>query len=502
MKTSESFPTLNKTVFFSALVCLLVVSLPLIYFPEWSSQQLSLLNDSIHDHLGFVYQWLVIVVLVVAVWISVTKAGKIRLGTSSPRFDTYSWASMIFCAGVATGILYWGFVEWAYYVNTPPFGLDPHSSQAFEWAATYGMFHWGPAGWAFYVLPALAIGHAYYNIGYKSMRLSTACSGILGSYTDKLPGKIIDVIFMIGLLGASGTSLGLGTPMVASAIDSFTGVGVGFEVKLGIILVCSLIFATSVYLGIEKGIKQLSVINTWLAFAFLGFILLVGPTVFILEMATNSVGLMTQDFIRMLTWTEAIDDSGFVKDWSIFYWSWWTAVGPFMGIFIARISEGRTFRQIVAGTILFGSAGCFLFYAILGNYAMFQEIQGLVISTDLVEINQAPMAISEIIGTLPFSTMTIIFFAAMSIIFMATSFDSTSYILATVTTKKLEQDIEPKRWLRLFWAVLLILLPIGLMLIGSLESLKTTVLISALPLVVVYIFMILSLIRWIKNYKP
>lgn len=204
---------------------------------------------------------------------------------------------MLFCAGVATGILYWGTIEWAYYINTPPFGLNPGSNEAYEWAATYGMFHWGIAGWAFYVIPALAVGHAFYNIGFKEMRISTACKGVLGKYADGPIGKAIDIFFMIGLLGSSGTSLGLGTPMVVNGINELMGTGTSFGVNLIVILLCASIFATSVYLGITKGIKRLSNLNVTLAFVFLAFVLLAGPTVFILKTTTNSIGLMAQNLL-------------------------------------------------------------------------------------------------------------------------------------------------------------------------------------------------------------
>lgn len=493
------YSRLNRAVFSGSLIVLLLFALPLFFAPAWSLEQLEVVKIFVDGNLGYVYQWLAIAMLLSSIWISFSPSGRIRLGNSTPTFSTYSWASMIFCAGVATGILYWGAIEWAYYMITPPFGVEPHSGEAMEWAATYGMFHWGIAGWAFYGIPALAIGHAYYNLGMKSMRLSVACSGVLGKYAEGWIGKLIDILFMIGLLGASGTSLGLGTPMITAAVDDMLGTGTDFGVKLVIILICAIVFATSVYLGLSKGIKRLSNLNTAMAFIFLGIVLLAGPTVFIFKMFTNSLGLMAQNFVRMITWTDPIHNTGFVEDWSIFYWSWWTAVGPFMGIFIAKISQGRSFRQILIGTMLFGSAGCALFFGIFGNYALYQELTEGLISTDLVMLGEAPKAITEIIKTLPFSSLMLGFFAIMSLIFMATSFDSTSYVLAVSTSDEAGEGQEPARWLRLFWAFVLVLLPVGLMLVGGLDALKTTVLLSALPLVAVYVILILSLFKWIKQ---
>lgn len=495
IKTSN----LERTIFYGSFIALLVVAIPIFLAPDFSNEVLAAFNQNIEDNFSYLFTWMAIAMIVVSLWIILSKVGLIKLGKSNPEFTLFSWTSMLFCAGVATGILYWGTIEWAYYINTPPFGLDPDSNEAYEWAATYGMFHWGVAGWAFYVIPAVAVGHAFYNVGYKEMRISTACKGVLGKYADGFIGKFIDIFFMIGLLGSSGTSLGLGTPMVVNGINKLLGTGTSFMVNMAVILLCACIFATSVYLGITKGIKRLSRLNVTLAFIFLGFILMVGPTVFILKSATNSVGLMCQNFVRMISWSDPIAQTSFVEDWSTFYWSWWVAVGPFMGIFIARISKGRTLRQIAVGTILFGSAGCTLFYGILGNYAMSTQLSGAINSSQLVANGQAPEAIIQIISSLPSGSLGVAFFCIMSIIFMATSFDSTSYILATTSSK--DFNVEPKKTLRLFWAFFLILLPAGLMYIGGLDSLKTTVLISALPLVVVYVFMIISIYKWTKTYS-
>lgn len=488
---------MEKTIFWGSLAALLIVATPLFISPELSLEVLIILNNFFEANFSFLYTWLAIAVTGIALWFVFSRSGRIKLGSTKPDFTLFSWASMLFCAGVATGILYWGTIEWAYYINTPPFGLKPGTTEAIEWAATYGMFHWGISGWAFYVIPALAIGHAFYNIGYKEMRVSTACKGVLGKYADGPVGKIIDILFMIGLLGSSGTSLGLGTPMIVAGLDELLGTGTSFGAQLIVISLCAIIFATSVYLGIHKGIKRLSNLNITLAFIFIIFVAIVGPTVFIIKMSTNSFGLLIQNYLRMLTWTDPIDQTSFVEDWTIFYWSWWVAVGPFMGIFIARISKGRTLRQIATGTLLFGSAGCALFFSIMGNYALSTEISGLVNSSSMVQQGNGAEAVIAVIGSLPGGAIAVLFFSVMSLIFMATSFDSTSYVLATTSSKDFNK--EPEKWQRLFWAFFLVLLPVGLMFVGGLDSLKTSVLLSALPLILVYVFMIISLLKWTNN---
>ena len=368
-------------------------------------------------------------------------------------------------------------------------------------AATYGLFHWGVAGWAFYCLPAIALSYMYYVKQVPLLRISNSCRGLLGKRADGVVGQTIDVLFMVGLLGSTGTSMGLGTPMIAAGVESVFGFSDSFPLKVVVILFCASIFSLSVYLGLNRGIKRLSNFNTTAAFIFLGFVFIAGPTIFILKMSLNSFGLMVQNFVRMMTWTDPLTDSRFVEDWSIFYWSWWVAVGPFNGIFITKISGGRSIRQVIFGTILFGSFGCAIFYNILGNFALHLELSGQFLTTTLTHLGKGAHAISGVVGSLPGGHVTLFLFTLMSVVFMATTFDSTSYALASCATKKLEAHQEPARWQRLFWAFTLVVLPLSLIYIGGLESLKLAVLISALPLVFVYIMMAVSLCFSLRDHK-
>ena len=491
----------DKIIFYASLVSLILFIGPVIIWSKDSYEILLFLKVSIENAFGSFYQVLTFIVLIFVLWLAFSKHGRIRLGKDGYHFNTFSWASMLFCAGVATGILYWGTIEWAYYYESPPFGITPRSELAIEYAATYGMFHWGVAGWAFYCLPAIALSYMYYVKKVPLLRISNSCRGLLGKHADGPPGQVIDVLFMVGLLGSTGTSMGLGTPMISAGVETIFGLSDSFSLKVLVILFCASIFSFSVYLGLNRGIKRLSNFNTTVAFIFLAFIFLAGPTIFILKMSLNSFGLMIQNFVRMMTWTDPLTDSRFVEDWSIFYWSWWVAVGPFNGIFITKISGGRSIRQVILGTIFFGSIGCAIFYNILGNYALHLELTGQFLTTQLIHLGKAAHAIPGVIGSLPGGHLTIFFFTLMSVVFMATTFDSTSYALASCATEKLEAHQEPERWHRLFWAFTLLILPLSLIYIGGLESLKLAVLISALPLIVVYVMMGVSLFYSLKGHK-
>jgi len=427
----------DKHIFIGSLVVLAVFTVPILLWPVESQEILNPMKIWIEDNFRSMYQLLAIAVILFVGWVAFGKYSKIKLGNNEYNFSTFSWASMLFCAGVATGILYWGTIEWAYYVDAPPFGLEAGSKEAIEFGATYGMFHWGIVGWAFYCLPAVAISYSYYVKKVPILRLSFACKRVLGKHTDGIIGKTLDVLFMVGLLGSTGTSMGLGIPMISAGIQSILGIPDSFGLKILVILFCCCIFSISVYMGLGKGIKRLSNLNTISAFLFLSLFFIIGPTAFILKMTMNSMGIMAQEFIRMLTWTDPLSNSRFVEDWTIFYWAWWVAVGPFMGIFITKISGGRTIRQLVVGTILFGSLGSAVFYGILGNYALHLELSGDLAVLEMVRANLPAEAIVAVVSSLLPGKGLLIFFCLMSTVFMATSFDSTSYTLASCATDKI-----------------------------------------------------------------
>ena len=503
---AENQPKPDWPIFLSALAILLSACLPLFLFPEASEEVISGSYKWITQQLGLFYLWGGIGVLLFCGWIVASPYGAIRLGdqNSKPQFSTYSWASMLFCAGVATGILYWGTIEWAFYYETPPFGVEPRSDEAIRWASVFGIFHWGPTGWAFYCLPALAIGHAYYCKGIPRIRVSTACHAVLGSHTDKTIGKLFDICFMMGLLGAAGTSLGFGTPMIAVGISHIFGIEPTYWLTVVIAILCTGIFGTSVYLGLEKGIRRLSNINMAMTLVLLAFVLMAGPTRQLLQMGASGLGRIGGNFIKMHALNGPFDQVHyeFAREWTVFYWAWWIAVGPFMVLFIAQISRGRTFRQIIVGTLTLGSFGCAIFYMVLGNYALSLQQQGL---QDVVAVNNTdtPTAIISVIATLPMTKFVVPYFCLISLVFLATTYDSASYALASSASTVIDESQPPARWHRLFWAFMLALLPTALLMgdtgRGRLDSLQTASLIASVPLSVIYVVMGVSLVKSIRQ---
>jgi len=494
-------------VFFAALGLLVAVCVPLFAFPRRSEQVIQQIYDLVTRYLGIFYLWGGAAAVLFCVWLAAGRFGNVKLGPpdSRPRFSNFSWVSMLFCAGVASSILYWGTIEWSYYYESPPFGVEPRSAEAVKWASVFGIFHWGPTGWAFNCIPALAIGHAYHCRGIPRLRLSTACHAVLGDRTDGGVGWLFDLCFIVGLLGATGTTLGFGTPMIAAGVSRILEIPESYQLTVAIAIVCALIFSASVYAGLEKGIRRLSNLNLTVALMFLAFVAAVGPAGFLVEKGAEAVATLLTGFISMHTLAGPLDVAHyqFARDWTIFYWAWWIALGPLMGLFIAQISRGRTFRQIIIGSMLFGSLGCAMFYLVLGNYALFQQLTS---GADIVAVKTAagaPHAIITVIASLPYPALVVPLFCLISLIFLATTFDSASYALASSASKSLGDQQPPARWHRLFWAFMLALLPMALLAgdsgAGRLRSMQTASLIASVPLLAIFVIMAVSLVKALRK---
>jgi len=282
-------------------VILAGASIPLFAYPEASEAALETLYEFIANQFGILYLLASVAAIGFLVWLGFSRFGAAQLGEAdeAPEFREISWVGMLFCAGVGAGLLYWCATEWAFYYDAPPFGAAPRSVEAQEWASTYGLFHWGFTAWAFYCLPAVAIAYPYYRKKLDILRFSVSCHWFLKDNDHGPLARSIDFLFMIALLGGAASSLGFSTPMIAACIAWLFDIEPGNTLEIAVVGLCILLFALSVWLGLKKGIKRLSDINVLLAFGLLLFILVVGPTAFLLKTSLNSVGLMADNFLRM-----------------------------------------------------------------------------------------------------------------------------------------------------------------------------------------------------------
>ncbi|NIM69701.1 MAG: BCCT family transporter [Xanthomonadales bacterium] len=489
--------TIDRVSFATCVAVILLVCLPLARYPETGGQVLLDLYDWIAHELGYLYLLGGMATLLFLAWLALGRFGTVVLAAAGegPEFSRTSWAAMLFCAGIGAGLLAWAPIEWAYYLDAPPFGFEPRSVAAVEWAATYGIFHWGFTAWAFYCLPTVALAYAYYVKRTRGLKFSNSCLYLLGGRENTRAGRLIDLCFMIGLIGGAGSSLGFSTPMISALLGRLTGLTAGFGMEFGVITASVALFSVSVWLGLRRGIKRLSEFNLWLALALLAFVLLAGPTLFLLKTSLNSVGLMLDNFIRMNSWTDAFTGSEFVENWTIFYWAWWIAYGPFVGLFVTRISRGRTIREVVFGMLGYGTLGCALFYMIIGNFGLHLELSGAVAVSETLQEQGAAQATASILDALPLGGVVMALYALVGLVFSVTTYDSASYILASSATANLPAGDDPERWHRVFWALALAVLPLTLLFIGGLKVVQTATLVVSLPLLLIAVLMAYSLAR-------
>ncbi|MDO5391317.1 MAG: BCCT family transporter [Eubacteriales bacterium] len=493
------FKNIEKKVFIPAFLVLILIMVPIYLIPEQMNKIISVLFSACTEKLGWIYMLTCIASFGFLIWLTVSKYGDVKLGNKDekPQYSNLSWIAMLFTAGVGTSIVILGFLEPIYYVSAPPFDLEPFSKTAYEYAHMYGQFHWGLSAWAFYNPAIIGVAYVMFVRKENSMRLSTACKSVLKKRADGWMGHFIDILVVFGIVGSISTSLGIGAPVLSEMIREIFGIAkqYDFVVQIVVLIIWVLIFGTSVYKGLDKGIQRLSNVNVVLAFVFMAIVLLVGPTIDIFKMEINSLGLYVTDFVKMSTYTDPFGSGKFPQEWTVFYWGWWIAFMPMMGMFVGKISRGRTVRNVMWGQLIWGSLGCCFSFMIFGGYSLHLQKAGIVDLAAILETQGQSAAMIAILKTLPMPKIMMIFLCVVCFVYLATTIDSCAYVLAGTTTKKLASNEEPARWNRILWAVLFCLLSIGLMMIGGLEAVKTISILTGLPLV----FVIFILMKSVKQ---
>ena len=453
------------------------------------------------NNFGAGYLILTIFCFIFLILISISQYGSYILGgeATNPEFSYISWIGMLFCSGIGGGIIYWSGVEWAYYVEIPQFNIEAYSDESYSLATAYGLFHWGLSAWSIYGIPAIALSIVYYKYNLSSLRLSSSLKGLgFKNIEYSLFGRFIDLIFILATVGAAGGTIGSYIPMLSSGFTSLLNINNGLHVDIGVIVLCVSLFGFSVYKGLDKGIKNLSNFNLILAFVFICLIILSTDTVAIIKSSLSGIQYSIMYFWEMST-LGISKQSDFAKEWTIFYWAWWVAFGPLVGLFIARISKGRSIRQVILGMLFFGTLGTWIFYLVLGGYSMNGEINNeLNIIQSMKDIGHAETAIS-VVNSLPMKSFMLLIFCLITIIFITTSYDSMSYVISSHVLKTKGENKEPHKNLRLTWAIILGVLPAALVLYSDHSVALDLILITSLPLMFIYPLMAISIIRELRE---
>ena len=500
-KINEKYNKIDWLITILPLFFIVLLSVLFFYAPIKSNDIISKVRYFLSDTLGSYYLVIGLFVFLVSIYLSLSKYGNIVLGDQNeePKYSFFAWGSMMFTAGLAADILFYSFSEWILYA------VDPHISElgsVQDWASVYPIFHWSFIPWGFYLVLAVAFGFMLHVRKRERQRYSEACRPILGKYTDKLPGRLIDLLAVFALLAGTATTFSLATPLMSNIINEIFYLNIDINILTIIILIITCIVYTYSLLYGFKGISILAKLCIYLFFGLLVFVFLFGgETKYIFETGISAIGRMIQNFFELATYTDPQRTTSFPQNWTIFYWAYWMVWCVAAPFFIGTISKGRTIRQTVIGGYIFGVGSTIVSFIILGNYSLSKQMSGEYdFINNYIQDGDLYNIIIEIIKSLPFSNIILIIVLITMIAFYATSFDSIALIASCYSYKTLKEGDMPNKCVQLLWCILLIVLPIALIFSeSSMSNLQSVSIIAAFPIGIVMILIILSFFKDARN---
>ena len=485
-------PNWNKSVISITILLSLVLSIFVLISPEYSSQVLKNIYNYLSNMFDGFFMYGSFALLIFLLVLALSKFGSFKVKLSNkPSYSMFSWSSMLFAGGIGATLLYWSTVEWIEYYNILKNDSTLSKKDLMLYSRTYPLFHWGFSAWAIYCLPAVAFGIAL------TLKPDTnlTFSGILG-VKNSFNKFILDVLFIGAIICGAGVGLGLSFPLISSVISKIFLIERTVTLDIFTIVICSFIFGMSAYVGVQKGIRRLSNINVVMVIIFLLIILFLGPSKYILSNSADSFVFLLKEYIPM-SMTTGTEIS---INWSVFYWAWWLALAPMIGTFIINVSNNKSLRQIIFGTIFIGSFGCIFSMMILSNLSISLFESGYINSPNIIENNimSKEELVVKTISSLNYNYL-LIAFSIILIIFLCTTYDSATYVLASASMKN--SSMESSKSLRVLFALLLVVQPTLLMYLNGVDSFKWIMVIFSIPLLFIYLMLIYSILKNVYSIK-
>lgn len=433
-----------------------------------------------------------------SLFLALTRFGKIRLGADDekPEFRTSSWVAMMFSVGMGIGLMFWGVAEPIYHFSGPPHQLvAAETKEAAILAMQYSYFHWALHPWAIYAVVGLAIAYFSFRRNLPTL-ISSTFHPLLGDRIHGPVGQTLDILAIIATLFGTATSLGLGAQQINSGMDYLWGTGQSNGISLTIIAVLTVVFILSAVSGVGKGVQFLSNLNMVVAILLLAFLALLGPTVFIMNTFAESLGYYLSDLITMSFRTAAFSDGKWLASWTIFYWAWWVSWAPFVGVFIARISKGRTIQEFVIGVLLIPSGVTFIWFTIMGGAALHSELMGPGGLVEAINDKGAPVSLFALLAQFPFPAITSVIAMFLVAVFFVSGADAASVVMGMLSSGG---SLEPSAKLVVMWGALAGASAAVLLVMGGLQGLQTAAILSAAPFLVILVGMCASLWKALLN---
>ncbi|UCZ52439.1 BCCT family transporter [Bacillus shivajii] len=461
-----------------------------VIIPQQLASVMGVAQGFVLESFGWFYQLVATFFLAFAIFMIFSKYGKIKLGKpdSKPDYNRPTWFAMLFSAGMGIGLLFYGVSEPISHFAVPPTG-DGSTEEAATLGMQYTWLHWGLHAWAIYAIVALALAYQKFRKDAPGL-MSSTLQPVLGEKVKGPVGKTIDVVAVFATLFGVAASLGLGSQQINAGLEYLVGIPNNFGVQMIIMAIITVLFIVSASTGISKGIKYLSNANMTIATLLLFAVLFLGPTLFLLNMFTTGLGSYVQNvaFMGLRLSPFDADELAWTQGWTIFYWAWWISWTPFVGMFIARVSKGRTIREFTVAVLLVPTVVCGLWFTVFGGTGIYLELfQGLDVSGQGLET-----ALFFVYQNLPLTALLSVLTVALITTFFVTSADSATFVLGMLTTGG---KLNPPNRVKITWGLILVASTSVLMYSGGLAGLQTAIIVSALPLSFIVLVMCYGLVK-------
>lgn len=492
-------PTVRKPVFLASAAGVLVMAVWAIAAPSQAESVIGSAVSWVVGAFGWFYIVLTTVVLVFVIYLALSRYGSVRLGpdNSRPEFSTFAWASMLFAAGIGTDVMFFAVAEPVSQYMQPPTG-SPETIAAARDATVWTLFHYGLSGWGLYALMGLALGYFTYRLNMP-LAVRSALYPIFGRRIDGVLGHGVDTAAVLGTIFGVATSLGIGVVFLNQGLNVLFGVPVGLGAQIALIVLAVAMAAVSATTGVDKGIRFLSQLNVVLALALAGWVLVTGRTELILNAVVMNVGDYVQTFASrtMNTFAYSQGTSEWMSLWTLFFWAWWVAWASFVGMFLARISRGRTIRQFVAGTLIIPFVYIVMWISIFGNAAL-EKIRGGDAAFAKTALADPASGFYALLEDYPFSGPVIALSVFVGLLFYVTSADSGALVMANLSSnlRSVQDDAAP--WLRITWAAATGLLTIAVLAVGGIYALQNATVIFGLPFSFVIVLVMVGLLKALR----
>lgn len=495
----------NRKKYNAVFIISLIISMGLTAFAICFNQQFGDFSNAlfagITENFAWMYLLIMCIFVVFVLGIACTKYGKLRLGSddSRPEHSTFSWFAMLFCAGMGVGLVFWGISEPISHYMNPIAGIEAGSAAAAEFGIKASYMHWGIHPWANYAVVGLVLAYFQFRKGSPGLMSSTLEGFIKREKIEGWIGKMVDILASFASVAGIVTSLGLGVLQINSGLNTMFGVPNTLVVQIIIIIIVTAIFMWSAISGIDKGVKCLSNFNVYLAVVIMLVAAIVGPKLEILNNLVNGIGGYMGAFFQDSLAISAYGDASWVKAWRVFYWAWWIAWAPFVGIFIARISKGRTIREFVLGVVGAPTLASIVWFAIFGSMGLHLGTNGTLSAEELQQVAASPeTGLFTVFSHYPLGIILSLAVIVLLCTFFITSADSGTFVLAMLSS---DGEMNPPSIKKVIWGLVQSGLAIGLLIAGGLKPLQTISIVAAFPFMFIMLVACVSLVRALKQEK-